>query len=165
MPPIEPSATYGEPSRPCAHSQMQATITAVITGSPEGAVAARSMRAQRSSRPSPRIARIVSPRPPRKSTAAIAQNRASDVSPVCRSPPLHWAAPITSPRKSVKTGRNHRVLPMRLQAAICMEDLLYRSLEETRESDGERQGGRVAPGLDGVDRLPGDVHLLRQIRL
>ena len=165
-PPIAPSWTKGVPSRPCAHSQAHETMIAVIRTRPVRAVAARSMRAQRSSRPSPRIMRIVSLRPPRTSSAAMTTKRRDR-----RQPRLAIAAdPLrssqTRPRKIVNTGRNQRVDPIRRLVAIsCMEDLLHRSREEARERDGEREGRRVAPGLDGVDRLSRDLHLLRQITL
>ena len=48
-----PSATYGEPSRPCAHSHRHMTMIAAITTCPASAVAWTSIRAQYSSRPSP----------------------------------------------------------------------------------------------------------------
>src|SRR4029077_18227285 len=165
-PAMAPSCTNGVPSRPCAHSQPQAMMIELITTRPASAVAARSMRAQRSSRPSPRNMRIVSLRPPSASTAAMRTKNAMDVRPDWRSPPFHWAAPRPKPRTSVNAGRNQRVEQMRrLMAASCMEDLLDRSLEEPRERNGERQRRRVATGLDSVDGLPRDLHLLRQITL
>src|SRR5262245_7170302 len=44
--------------------------------------------------------------------------------------------------------------------AICMKYLLYGSVEVTREGDRQWKRRRVALGLDRVDRLARDVHLL-----
>jgi hypothetical protein len=41
-----------------------------------------------------------------------------------------------------------------------MEYFLNRFVEVARQGDRERQGGRVALGLDRVDRLAGDVELV-----
>jgi hypothetical protein len=44
-PVIAPSCTYGEPSRPCAHSHKHMPMIAVIATIPANVVASRSTRA------------------------------------------------------------------------------------------------------------------------
>ena len=43
---------------------------------------------------------------------------------------------------------------------IGEEDLLDGQAEDARDGEGQGQGGVVAPGLQGVDRLAGDTQLL-----
>ena len=58
------------------------------------------------------------------------------------------------------------MLTVRLMALILggviieEEDLLDGQTEDTRDGEGQGQGGVVAPGLQGVDRLAGDTQLL-----
>ena len=58
------------------------------------------------------------------------------------------------------------MLTVRLMALILggviieEEDLLDGQTEDTRDGEGQGQGGVVATGLQGVDRLAGDTQLL-----
>src|SRR5947209_5284633 len=62
------SQPYGFPLCPRAMATSQATIRATIRASPAAAVACRSIRANRSSRPSPRSPRTVTLRPATRTT-------------------------------------------------------------------------------------------------
>ena len=85
-------------------------MIAVITGRPESAVAARSMRAQRSSRPSPRIARIVSLRPPEDEHRGDGDEERERRQPGLQVAALPLRAADARARgRCVKAGRNQRV--------------------------------------------------------
>src|SRR5262245_6126141 len=157
MPPIAPSHAYGCPSCPRATSTTKATMIAVITTRPAIAVAARSIRWKRSSRPSPRRPRIVSLRPPKRTIAAKIVITARACNPSARLPPIQIAAIMTIPSPTENAGRNH------FDLLICIEHLLHPDAEEPTEGDRERERGDVPAGLDRVDRLPGHVHRLRQL--
>ncbi len=96
--------------RPCAHSQRHIRITTLITTIPARAVACTSIRAQYSSRPSPRRPRISSNRPPRATTSAKASITPSAQSPALGSPPIQNAARQARPIPAANAGRNQLVL-------------------------------------------------------
>src|SRR5438093_4861524 len=131
---------------------------------PATAVAFRSSAANRSSRPSPRRPRIVSLLPPRRKIRPAPTMIANISAPARGSPPTHCAAQSTIPMVSANPGTYH-LLAHHLCLAICIEDLLHRSLEVPGERDRERQRRRVALLLDRVDRLPGDACRLCQVLL
>src|SRR5262249_55064903 len=148
---IAPSHEYGDPLRPRAISTTNATMIAVITADPATAVAWMSICLNRSSRPSPRNPRIVSLRPPSRTSRPKPAMIANDTSPPSGSPPIHCAANTTKPSASENSGTNH------FDLAIRIEHLLDPRAEETGERERERQRGRVTLLLDRVDRLARDA--------
>src|SRR5262249_10602129 len=109
--------------------------------------------------PSPRRPRIVSLRPPNRSSAPKPAMIPSDTSPPSGLPPIHCATKIATPRATANVGMNHFVL------AIRIEHLLHGGAEEARQRDRERERGRVPLLFDGVDRLPRHVERRRQVPL
>src|SRR5579871_2369607 len=147
---MAPSHVKGAPLRPRATSTRKARMIAAMTARPAKAVAWMSISRKRSSRPSPRSPRIVSLRPPSRTSTAKPAMIASEATPPQGLPPIHCAASTTSPSASAKAGTNH------FDLAIRIEDLLHRRREEPREQERERQRGGVALLLDRVDGLAGD---------
>src|SRR5262249_23305875 len=119
----------------------------------------RSIRRNRSSRPSPRRPRIVSLRPPNKMSAPNAARIPNEKRPLRGSPPIHIAARSASPSRSATAGWNH------FDLVVCMEHRLHWNVEEAAEGEGERKGRCIAPRLDRVDGLARDAHRLREVRL
>src|SRR5262245_32413984 len=156
---MAPSCAYGLPSWPRATSMRNAPMIAVITTIPAIAVAATSIWRKRSSRPSPRIPRIVSLRPPRRIAAANTSMTRNEKTALRGSPPIHIAANSSTPRATATAGWNH------LDLVSCIEHLLHRNVEVARERKCQRERGGVLLGLDRVDRLPRHTHRRRELRL
>src|SRR5688572_9202709 len=134
-------------------------MTTRISTSPEVAVARRSIIAQRSSRPGPpRPARVSLRRAPNPNSAATAAITAKAPAPSPGEPPIAKAANMIAPSASENSGMDQRLV-------IDMEDLLDGAAEVPGQSDRERERGRVALLLDGVDRLAGDAHRLAELLL
>ena len=67
---------------------------------------------------------------------------------------------------SFKTGELTRPQSIEFSgASIVLENLLNPQPEQARSFEGERQAGVEFPLLDRIDRLPGNLQLLGQLRL
>src|SRR5690242_10383875 len=152
------------PSLPWAISTRKAMMIAVITAVPAMAVAWRSIFAKRSSRPSPRRPRMVSLRPPRRRARPNSARMPNETAPPPGSPPIACAAKIRPPRKTLNSGRNH-LDRSGLRRSVGTEDLLHWGLEEGGYRERQGQRGRVALGLDRVDRLTRDAEGLAEVGL
>src|SRR3954468_1601141 len=162
IPATAPSQPYGLPERPLAISYSQAPITARMSTRPESAVAWTSIMAQRSSRPGPPRPCSVSLRRPNRNTAPSSAITPNETAPWPALPPIANAAKISAPRNRQKPGIHQR---LRNKLGVGMEHVLHGLLEVARQGDRQREGGRVALLLDGVDRLARDVHGLRELLL
>src|SRR5690242_7912646 len=158
------SQLYGLPLRPWAISTSQATISVMITTSPDAAVARMSIWANRSSRPSPRSPRTVSLRPASRMARPNTVITARNTRPAPGCPPSQEAVSRRPPMATENSGRNHLV---RVNAGLCLiiEHLLHRHPEVPGQGHREGQGRGVPVVLDRVDRLPGHPHRLRQLPL
>src|SRR4051812_15143255 len=135
-------------------------MIATIRTLPAKAVAWTSIRCQYSSRPSPRRPRIRSLRPPTRKTRPSPARIARDSTAASCSPPAQSAAKKSSPSATENSGRNHFVL-----CSAVIEDLLHGQSEIAGERECEWKRRGVSLRLDRVDRLPRDLHCLRQLGL
>src|SRR5690242_592875 len=159
------SQSYGLPLCPRAVATSQATIRATSRTRPVTAVAWRSIRAKRSSRPSPRSPRMVSLRPASSTSRPNTARTPNDMAPVASWPPSQLTVRMTRPRATENNGRNHLERVMARLRSMVIEHLLDRDTEEAGERERERQRGGVALLLDRIDGLARHPHRLRQLAL
>src|SRR5579864_2244825 len=88
---------------------------------------------------------------------------ANEMAPPRTSPPMACAAQAAAPSTTAVTGTASRLVIDSTRSVI--ENLLHRPLEVPCQRDRKRERGRVALGLDRVDRLPGNLHRCAELGL
>src|SRR5579864_9465854 len=88
---------------------------------------------------------------------------ANEMAPPRTSTPIACAAHAAAPSTTAVTGTASRLVSDSTRSVI--ENLLHRPLEVPCQRDRKWERGRVALGLDRVDRLPGNLHRRAELRL